>query len=186
MLSETSGSAKPQIRIGQGFDVHPYDDDPARPLVLAGVRFDGEPGLRGHSDADVIAHACVDALLGAAGLGDIGGLFPDTDERWAGSDSMSLLAAAAARVAEAGWAVVNMDCTVILDRPKIAPHRDTMAGNLAVLVDAPVSVKGKRTEGVAGLAGGVQCHAVALLQQRGTERQRGTQSRAGAEMERDR
>ena len=99
VLSETSGSTKSQIRIGQGFDVHPYDDDPARPRVLAGVRFDGEHGLRGHSDADVIAHACVDALLGAAGLGDIGGLFPDTDEQWAGGDSLAMLAEAAARVA---------------------------------------------------------------------------------------
>ncbi len=169
MLSETSGSAKPQMRVGQGFDVHPYDADPARSLVLAGVRFDGEPGLRGHSDADVIAHACVDALLGAAGLGDIGGLFPDSDQRWAGSDSMAMLAETAARVAAAGWDVVNLDCTVILDRPKIAPHRNTMAGNLAQVVGAPVSVKGKRTEGIAGLAGGVQCHAVALLQQHGTE-----------------
>lgn len=149
--------------------MHPFDDDPSRPLVLAGVHFDDEPGLRGHSDADVIAHACVDALLGAAGLGDIGGLFPDTDERWAGSDSLAMLAEAVARVAAAGWDVVNLDCTVILDRPKIAPHRDTMADNLARMVGAPVSIKGKRTEGLAGLAGGVQCHAVALLQQHLTE-----------------
>ena len=169
MLSESSGSAKPQIRVGQGFDVHPYADDPTRPLVLAGVRFDDECGLGGHSDADVIAHACVDALLGAAGLGDIGGLFPDTDARWAGSDSLAMLTEAAARVAAAGWEVVNLDCTVILDHPKIAPHREAMAGNLARAVGAPVSIKGKRTEGVAGLAGGVQCHAVALLQNHETE-----------------
>lgn len=168
MLSERTGSTNPQLRVGQGFDVHPHDPDPDRSLVLAGVRFDGEPGLLGHSDADVIAHACVDALLGAAGLGDIGVLFPDSDEQWAGSDSMTMLVEAAARVAAAGWDVVNVDCTVILDRPKIGPHRDTMAGNLARAVGAPVSVKGKRTEGIAGLAGGVQCHAVALLQQRRT------------------
>lgn len=169
MLSETSGSVRSQIRIGQGFDVHPYDDDPARVLVLAGVRFDGETGLQGHSDADVIAHACVDALLGAAGLGDIGTLFPDTDGRWAGSDSVAMLVEAARHVTVAGWEVVNLDCTVILDRPRLAPHRDTMSQNLARAVGAPVSIKAKRTEGVAGLAGGVQCHAVALLQQHGRE-----------------
>lgn len=164
MLSETSGSAKSQIRIGQGFDVHPYTDDLSRPLILAGVRFDGEPGLRGHSDADVIAHACVDALLGAAGLGDIGNMFPDTDQQWAGSDSVAMLAEAAKRVAGAGWSIVNLDCTVVLDRPAIAPHRPAMTENLARVMGAPVSIKAKRTEGVAGLAGGVQCHAVALLQ----------------------
>lgn len=163
MLSETSGS-NPQIRVGQGFDVHPYDDDPGRVLVLGGVRFDGERGLQGHSDADVLAHACVDALLGAAGLGDIGTLFPDSDDQWAGTDSVAMLAEAARRVADAGWGVVNLDCTVILDSPKIAPHREAMAQNLAAVVGAPVSIKGKRTEGLAGLAGGVQCHAVALLQ----------------------
>ncbi len=146
--------------------MHPYDDEAAgsKPLVLAGVRFDDECGLQGHSDADVIAHACVDALLGAAGLGDIGTMFPDTDPQWTGSDSVAMLVEANRRVVGAGWAVVNLDCTVVLDRPKIAPHRDVMAENLSRAVDAPVSVKGKRTEGIAGLAGGVQCHAVALLQ----------------------
>ncbi len=170
MFSEASESTNPQIRVGQGFDVHPYDDDDASSvLVLAGVRFDDEPGLRGHSDADVVAHACVDAVLGAAGLGDIGALFPDTESEWAGSDSVAMLAEATRRVAAAGWAVVNVDCTVILDRPKIAPHRAAMVENLARVVGAPVSIKGKRTEGVPGLAGGVQCHAVALLARQAPE-----------------
>jgi 2-C-methyl-D-erythritol 2,4-cyclodiphosphate synthase len=153
------------LRVGQGFDVHPWSDDPARPLVLGGVRFDGQPGLAGHSDADVVAHACTDALLGASGLGDIGQLFPDTDARWRGADSVALLAEAARRVREAGWLPANVDCTVVLDAPKLAPHRDAMQQRLSAAVEAPVTVKGKRTEGVGSLGRGegVVCHAVALV-----------------------
>ena len=162
------GSMKHPVRVGQGFDVHAFDPDHSRPLVLAGVRFDEVPGLRGHSDADVIAHACTDAILGAAGLGDIGLMFPDTDDQLAGADSITLLAEAVARVASSGWLVTNVDCTVILDRPKIAAHREIMERNLSQAVGAPVSVKGKRTEGVPGLGGGIQCHALALL--RGNDR----------------
>ncbi len=153
----------PELRIGQGFDVHPWSDDPARILVLGGVVFENGPGLVGHSDSDVAAHACTDALLGAAGLGDIGSIFPDTDPRFAGADSVELLRQAAAMVSDAGWGVANVDCTLILDLPRLAPHRDQMQANLSSAVGAPVSVKGKRTEGVAGLQGGVQGHAVALL-----------------------
>ncbi|MDH3296231.1 MAG: 2-C-methyl-D-erythritol 2,4-cyclodiphosphate synthase [Acidimicrobiia bacterium] len=151
-------------RVGQGFDVHRFDDSSDRMLVLGGVAFPGMVPLRGHSDADVIAHACTDAILGAAGLGDIGAMFPDTDSEVAGADSLSMLAAAASRLAEAGWAVTNIDCTVICDEPKIAPNRDEMQQNLGRAVQAPVSVKGKRTEGVAGLGGGIQCHAIAMIQ----------------------
>jgi 2-C-methyl-D-erythritol 2,4-cyclodiphosphate synthase len=156
------------FRVGQGFDVHPWSDDPSRRLVLGGVVFDGHPGLAGHSDADVVAHCCADAVLGAAGLGDIGTLFPDTDAALAGADSLELLARAIEQVRAAGWEVVNVDCTLILDRPKLAPHRDVMQANLRAVVGAPVTIKGKRTEGVAGLGGGVQGHAVALLARRGT------------------
>lgn len=155
-------AAVPPLRIGQGFDIHPWSDDPNRPLVLGGVVFDEQPGLAGHSDADAIAHACIDAVLGAAGLGDIGGLFPDTDPANAGADSVAMLAAAAARLAEAGWSVVNIDCTVVCDQPRIAPVRDRMQQILSAAAGAPVTVKGKRTEGVANLADGVQCFAVAL------------------------
>lgn len=153
----------PEFRIGQGFDVHPWSDDPERRLVLGGVRFDDGPGLVGHSDSDVAAHACTDALLGAAGLGDIGSAFPDSDPQFAGADSVELLRQAATMVHDAGWGVANVDCTLILDSPRLAPHRDEMQANLSSAVGAPVSVKGKRTEGVAGLRGGVQGHAVALL-----------------------
>lgn len=154
-----------RLRVGQGFDVHPWSDDPARPLVLGGVRFAGQPGLAGHSDADVVAHACTDALLGASGLGDIGLLFPDTDQRWRGADSVELLAEAARRVRAAGWEPANVDCTVVLDAPKLAPHRAEMQERLSGAVEAPVTVKGKRTEGVGSLGRGegVVCHAVALV-----------------------
>ncbi len=156
-------SAEIPFRVGQGFDVHPFSDDPERVLVLGGVRFPDATGLVGHSDADVIAHACTDAILGAAGLGDIGQLFPDTSADFAGADSIELLEEATRRVNGAGWVVGNVDCTVILDRPKLAPVRQQMHDRLSAAVGAPVSVKGKRTEGVAGLGGGIQCHAVALL-----------------------
>ncbi|MCY4271519.1 MAG: 2-C-methyl-D-erythritol 2,4-cyclodiphosphate synthase, partial [bacterium] len=95
------------MRVGHGFDTHRFSNDPDRPLVLGGVRFEGDPGLVGHSDGDAVAHAVTDAVLSAAGLGDIGVLFPDTDEAWAGADSMGLLADAAARLDAAGWQVVN-------------------------------------------------------------------------------
>jgi len=155
------------LRIGHGFDVHPFLDasEGAKLLVLGGVVFDGEVGLVGHSDADVIAHACTDALLGAAGHGDIGTLFPDDDPALAGADSVELLRAAAAQIGEQGWRPINVDCTVVLDSPKIAPHRVTMERILSEAVGAAVTVKGKRTEGLDGLSGGIQCHAVALVRQ---------------------
>ena len=115
------------VRVGQGFDVHPFSDDPDRPLVLGGVVFEGERGLAGHSDADVIAHAVTDALLGAAGLGDIGQHFPDTDPALAGADSLDLLRRAVADVRAAGWEPGNVDCTVVLEAPKLAPRRDEVA-----------------------------------------------------------
>jgi len=162
----TGGAAGlPSLRIGQGLDIHPFSDDPDRPLVLAGFRFEGEPGLGGHSDADVVAHAVTDALLGAAGLGDIGLHFPDTDPALAGADSLELLRRAVADVRAAGWAPVNVDCTVVLERPKLAPRRADMEKALTAVVGAPVSVKGKRAEGLGALGRreGIACLAVALV-----------------------
>jgi 2-C-methyl-D-erythritol 2,4-cyclodiphosphate synthase len=155
----------PRIRVGQGFDVHPFSDDPARALVLGGVAFPGARGLAGHSDADVIAHAVTDALLGAAGLGDIGQHFPDTDPAFAGADSIDLLCRAVADVRAAGWAPQNVDCTVVLEAPKLAPRRDAIHERLSAAVGAPVTVKGKRAEGLGALgrAEGVACFAVALV-----------------------
>lgn len=156
------------MRVGLGFDVHPYSDDPARPLVLGGVAFEGERGLAGHSDADVIAHAVADALLGAAALGDIGAHFSDTDPQWAGADSLELLAAVATIVRGAGFEPGNVDCSVVLDAPKLAPHRDAMQQRLSAAVDADVTVKAKRSEGVGTFGRGeaVACWAVALVNER--------------------
>jgi 2-C-methyl-D-erythritol 2,4-cyclodiphosphate synthase len=151
------------IRVGHGFDVHPFVD--GRPLVLGGVVFDADRGLAGHSDADVIAHACTDALLGAAGLGDIGEHFPDTDQRWAGADSIDLLRAAAQQVRDAGWRPQNVDCTVVLDAPRMAPRRAEVQARLSDAVGAPVTVKAKRSEGLGALGRGegVAAWAVALV-----------------------
>jgi 2-C-methyl-D-erythritol 2,4-cyclodiphosphate synthase len=153
------------VRVGQGFDVHPWSDDPGRRLVLGGVVLDGERGLAGHSDADVVTHAVADALLGAAGLGDIGSHFPDTDSRWRGTDSVVLLAHVVGLVRAAGWTVGNVDTTVILEAPKLAPHRAAMEDRLTEVVEAQVSVKAKRAEGLGALGRGegVACFAVALL-----------------------
>jgi 2-C-methyl-D-erythritol 2,4-cyclodiphosphate synthase len=154
-----------QVRVGQGFDVHPFVEDRGRPLVLGGVHFDSQRALRGHSDADVIAHACADALLGAAGLGDIGSHFPDTDERWSGADSVALLAEVARMVRAAGWEPGNVDASVVTDEPKLAPARPQIQANLSDAIGAPVSVKGRRPEGLGALGRGegVACWAVAVV-----------------------
>lgn len=152
-------------RVGMGFDVHPLGDDPERPMVLGGVSFPG-PGLVGHSDADVIAHACTDALLGAAGLGDIGSHFPDTDPALAGADSIELLRNVGDELRAAGWRVANVDCAVVCDRPKIAPSRADMEQRLSDAAGGPVTVKGKRPEGLGflGRQEGIACWAVAMLE----------------------
>ena len=152
-------------RVGQGFDVHPWSDEPGRALVLGGVVVPGERGLAGHSDADVVAHAVADALLGAAGLGDIGTHFPDTDSRWRGADSLTLLGHVVGLVQAEGWSVGNVDTTVVLEAPKLAPHRAAMEERLAAAVGAAVSVKAKRAEGLGALGRGegVACFAVVLL-----------------------
>jgi 2-C-methyl-D-erythritol 2,4-cyclodiphosphate synthase len=157
------------LRVGQGFDVHPFSDAPERALVLGGVRFAGARGLAGHSDADVVAHAVTDALLGAAGLGDIGQHFPDTDPALAGADSIELLRLSVADVRAAGWAPQNVDCTVVLEQPKLAPRRAEMQTRLSDTVGAPVTIKGKRPEGLGALgrAEGIACLAVALLARAG-------------------
>ena len=142
------------MRVGQGFDVHRYSDDPERTLVLGGVRFEGERGLHGHSDADVVAHACIEALLAAAGLPDIGQFFSDTDPAWAGADSLDLLRRAAEAVREAGWDPVNVSCSAVLDSPRLAPHREVMQERLGAAAGAPVTVTGRRSEGVGALGRG--------------------------------
>jgi 2-C-methyl-D-erythritol 2,4-cyclodiphosphate synthase len=164
--------AAADLRVGQGFDIHRFSDDPNRRLVLAGCEFVGEPGLVGHSDADVISHACSDALLGAAGLGDIGMHFPDTDPRWKGADSLTLLCHVVDLVAADGWVTSNIDCAVVCERPKLAPRRDEMQQTLSDIVGAPVSIKGNRAErlGAIGRSEGIACFATALLvRERGSD-----------------
>ena len=152
-------------RVGQGFDIHRFSEEPARVLVLGGVVFDGVPGLDGHSDADVIAHAVADALLGAAGLGDIGEHFPDTDPQRKNANSLSLLEEVATKVRAQGWLIGNVDCSVVCERPKLAPKRDDMQRNLSRAAGAPVTVKGRRAEGLGALGRqeGIACWAVAVV-----------------------
>ena len=154
------------IRVGQGFDVHALVE--GRPLIIGGVRIASARGLLGHSDADVLLHAVTDALLGAAGLGDIGRHFPDTDPAFAGADSRVLLRAAMEKIRAAGWRVSNVDCIVIAEAPKIAPHAAAMCANIAAdlgIAAAQVNVKGKTTEklGLTGRGEGIAAQAVALL-----------------------
>ena len=154
------------MRIGFGYDSHRFAE--GRRLVLGGVEFPGEVGLDGHSDADALIHAIIDALLGAAALGDIGSRFPDTDDKWKGADSAKLLEATVAELAAAGHRVVNVDATVICERPRLGPRigdiRERLAALLGVDVSA-VSVKGKTNERMDAVGSGVglAVHAVALI-----------------------
>ena len=156
------------VRVGLGYDIHPFVDAPddARPLVLGGVALDG-PGLDGHSDADAVCHAVADALLGPAGLPDLGTLFPASDDRYRGASSMELLRDVVGRVAGQGWSVVNVDVVIAAEQPRLAPHLEAMGANLTeVLGGAFVSVKPKRGEGIGavGRVEGIACWAVALLE----------------------
>lgn len=152
-------------RVGQGFDIHRFSDDVGRPLVLGGVVFEGARGLHGHSDADAVTHAVVDALLGAAGLGDIGEHFPDTDPKWKGADSIQMLRDAAALVRSAGFEIGNVDCSVVCETPKLAPKREAMQQRLSDAAGAPVTVKGRRAEGLGALGReeGIAVWATAII-----------------------
>ena len=155
------------LRIGLGVDAHAFEDGVR--LVLGGVQIDHPRGLAGHSDGDVIAHALTDAVLGAAGLADIGALFPPGDERWHGADSLDLLRDAYAQVRDAGYALVNADCVLIGEEPRIAPHREEMRRRLAgALGGDPERVNGRATTsdrlGFTGRGEGLAAEAVALLE----------------------
>ena len=154
------------MRIGHGYDVHRLVA--GRPLILGGVVVPSDLGLDGHSDADVLAHAITDALLGAAAMGDIGAHFPDTDAEWKGADSIRLLETVVGRLAAAGFAVGNVDATVCLQRPKLRPHVDAMRARLAGALGVDVSrvsVKATTGEGMGfvGTGEGASAHAVALI-----------------------
>jgi 2-C-methyl-D-erythritol 2,4-cyclodiphosphate synthase len=156
------------MRIGHGFDAHRLVE--GRRLVLGGVHVPYERGALGHSDADVLAHAISDALLGAAALGDLGGRFPDTDARWKDADSMELLASCAADVRAAGFAIGNVDATIVVDRPKlaafIAQMRETVAARLGIATGS-VGIKAKTSEGMGytGDGSGIAAYAVALIEE---------------------
>jgi 2-C-methyl-D-erythritol 2,4-cyclodiphosphate synthase len=155
-----------KIRVGQGFDVHALV--PGRRLVIGGVEIAHDRGLLGHSDADVLLHAITDAILGAAGLGDIGHFFPDTDARYKDADSRVLLRAAVERVARDGWKIGNVDATVIAERPRIAPHVKAMRAGIAAdcrVDDGAVNIKGKTSEklGYVGRGEGIAAQAAVLL-----------------------
>lgn len=155
-----------RLRIGEGWDIHPLIA--GRPLVLGGVVIPHSHGLAGHSDADALLHAITDALFGAAGLGDIGRHFPDTDPAHAGADSAVLLAACLRRVEAAGWSVVNVDATVIAQAPRLAPHIDAMRERIAALLGVAaeaVNVKAKTAErlGPVGEGRAIEARAVCLL-----------------------
>lgn len=155
------------MRIGHGFDAHQLVE--GRPLILGGVSVPFERGALGHSDADVLAHALSDALLGAAALGDLGGYFPDSDSRWKGANSMELLAACVAEVARAGYTIVNVDATIVVQRPKLAPFIAQMRENIAAALHLSirdVSVKAKTSEGMGytGDGSGIATYAVALIE----------------------
>ncbi len=162
----SGGAAVRETRTGIGWDVHPFVD--GRPTVLAGVVLDPDRGPAGHSDGDPLAHAVCDALLGAAALGDVGTLFPDTDPRWKGAPGLDLLARTAAALRAAGFEPRQVDAVLVTDAPKIGPRRDEIRARLAGALGIPedrVFLKGKRTEGLGGLAGGrgIACHAVAVV-----------------------
>jgi 2-C-methyl-D-erythritol 4-phosphate cytidylyltransferase/2-C-methyl-D-erythritol 2,4-cyclodiphosphate synthase len=167
MAEYLSGAAQaPALRIGNGYDLHRLVA--GRPLILGGVRIPFEKGLEAHSDGDVICHAITDAVLGAAGAGDIGRHFPDTDPAWQNADSIELLRRAAAIVRAAGYAIVNVDVVVIAQKPKLAPHVDAIRANLAGALGcdaSQVSVKGKTNEGLDSMGTGesIAVHAVSLL-----------------------
>ncbi|MEY4118648.1 MAG: hypothetical protein RLZZ116_1976 [Planctomycetota bacterium] len=165
-------SPLPPLRIGHGYDLHRLEPPPpagaGRPFVLAGVRFEHPVGPVGHSDGDAVFHAVVDALLGALGLPDIGQAFPDTDPKWDGQDSAYFVRRAREAIAERGFAVVNLDVTVICERPKLSPAKGAMIANIADLLGIArdrVNLKGKTHEKVDAVGEGraIEVHVVALL-----------------------
>ena len=156
------------MRIGTGFDLHRLGAD--RPLRLGGVEIPGSPGLIGHSDADCVLHAITDALLGAAAMGDLGALFPDTDSRWKDADSARLLADVVALLRDSGLRAVQVDCTVLAEAPKLAPYRDAMRARIAAVLGIRpdhVGVKATTMEGLGpiGRREAIACQAVCLVEE---------------------
>ena len=156
------------MRVGQGFDVHPFSDDAARPLLLGGVQVPGAPGLSGHSDADIVLHTLADALLGACGQGDIGTLFGSDDPQYQGASSTVFVDGALERVASLGLKISNTDCTIVAQRPKIGPYRERITASVAEILGvdgSQVNIKATTTDGLGftGRGEGIACLAVVLL-----------------------
>lgn len=158
-----------RVRVGQGFDIHRFVDesDTNRKLILGGVHYLNERGLIGHSDADVITHSVAEAILGACGLGNIGEHFPDTDPKWKNVDSLQILANVSKMARDNNFEIGNIDCSVVCEQPKISVHRDEMQKKLSAAAGAPVTVKGRRAEGLGSLgrSEGIACWAVAVVTQ---------------------
>lgn len=158
-----------ETRVGMGYDAHQFAAaETGRPLMLAGVEVPHQQGLAGHSDADVALHALVDALLGAAALGDIGAYFPSSEERWRGAASSTFVTATVEGLSAAGWRVVNVDATIVAERPRLSPHIAAMRTAMATLLGTSldrVSIKSKTTDGMGftGRAEGIACYVVALI-----------------------
>jgi len=150
------------VRIGHGFDSHAWEETRDKPLILGGVVFESERSLSGHSDADVIVHACIDALLSPAGLGDIGQVFPDKNPQLKGAKSTDMLEETIRMLGDAGWEILNIDCSVVADQPNISAKQKEIENRLTQITGAPVSVKGKHPEGLEEL-NGVVCFAVSLI-----------------------
>lgn len=159
-----------ESRVGMGYDAHQFAAAEAgRPLMLGGTQVPHRQGLAGHSDADVVLHALVDALLGAAALGDIGAYFPSSDERWRGAPSAAFITATMEALGRAGWRIVNVDATIVAEQPRLSPHVPAMRASLAVLLGAPlerISVKSKTTDGMGftGRLEGIACYAIAMIE----------------------
>ncbi|NNN20909.1 MAG: 2-C-methyl-D-erythritol 2,4-cyclodiphosphate synthase [Acidimicrobiales bacterium] len=154
------------IRVGLGLDIHPFDDSPNRPLILGGTVIPGSLGLSGHSDGDILSHAITDAILGAAGLGDIGEWFPDTDPKWKNANSLLMLESIVDEVSTRGFTVGQVDVVIALESPKIAPFKREIISNLEKVIKSQVSIKATRPEGLGALGRleGMAVWAVVLLE----------------------
>lgn len=178
-----TGPAALGLAVGLGIDTHRFagPDDPERPLWLGGIHFPSERGLVGHSDGDAICHALADAILGASGTGDLGAVFPDTDPTWAGASGVALLQASLQRAGAAGWRPVSADCSLVTERPRIAPKRSAMESVLAGVLACPVRVTGRRAEGLGaiGRVEGLMAVAVVLAVRAGGPSARTVEGGAG-------
>ena len=154
-----------KMRIGHGFDSHAWDDKKTKPLTLGGVIFESQYSLKGHSDSDVVAHACIDALLGPIGLGDIGMHYPDDDPSNLNADSIEMLKEVVGKIGDNGWEIINIDCSVVAEKPNILKNKKEIETKISQVTGAPFSIKGKHPEGFEQMDG-IACFAVSLLREK--------------------